>query len=528
MEISTNGWLSMEKYNAWIKELSTIVYDNSKSEYQILSELIPILLNIKSSQDTNSELMDTIHETVFNKVNELESGMNTFTETFIGKLNEFKQEFNPQLDEFTSTLESNINEFKEKINNKISAFNTTYASTKASIKDIADSINNINDTLISGYNEILNKINNFVETVINSSSGNIIYSAIEEKYSATYLARESIYIDLSSITTQPATANENDIYYNASENKLYQYSNSSWNEIDFVFDKIYKFNNHLYLPQLVAIEIGKPSITIDVDCIVDETHYLGHTSNAGTKVYFTLVDSTNFTFGAQINIETPPDGYSSFSDIAYWNNTYYMSYDSNKLATSTDLANWTYLMDLPQIGLNLAIINEHLFAYDNNFSYMITSENELIKSWYNMIGYYNGYYYFITSIQKGGKYVSRIYKNTNFSATNEGYEEVYTANDILTGNTTYLISANNNYFQSFKSIILNNDEYIENATSVDRIITTENILFSSNQIISYKNNIINKYNLITSEYIPYSNFNNHILSYNGVVYDITMQLQEIR
>lgn len=518
----------MNNYKAWIKELSTIVYDNSKSEYQILSELIPILLNIKSSQDTNSELMDTIHETVFNKVNELESGMNTFSETFTRKLNEFKQEFTPQLDEFTSTLESNINEFKEKINNKISAFNTTYASTKASIKDIADSINNINDTLLSGYNEILNKINNYIPNIINSNdTSNFIYNTIVNKFNDDFNNRESNYINLVSVTTQPATANENDIYYNASENKLYQYTNSSWNEIDYIFDKIYKFNNHLYLPQLIYTEIGKPSITIDVDCVVDETHYLGHTSNVGNNVYFTLVDSTTFKFGNQINIETPPEGYSSFSNIIYWNNTYYMIYNSNKLASSTDLANWTYLMDLPESLLEFVILNEELFLYDKNTSYMLTSENELTKSYYNMIGYYNGYYYFIGAIRQGTRYVSRIYKNANFSATNEGYEEVYTANDILNSQTTDLISANNNYFQSFKSIILNNDEYIENANSVNKIIATENILFSSNQIISYKNNIINK-KILTGNVTPYLNFNNYILSTSGEVYDVTMQLQEIR
>lgn len=518
----------MNNYSAWIKELSAIVYDNSKSEYQILSELIPILLNIKSSQDTNSELMDTIHDDVFTKVTELENGMNTFSETFIGKLNEFKQEFTPHLEEFTSTLESNINAFKEKINNKISSFNTTYASEKTSIQDIADSINNINDTLISGYNEILNKINNYIPNIINSNdTSNFIYNTIVNKFNDDFNNRESNYINLVSVTTQPATANENDIYYNASENKLYQYTNSSWNEIDFVFDKIYKFNNHLYLPQLVDIEIGKPSITIQVDCVVDETHYLGHTSNVGTKVYFTLVDSTTFKFGNQINIETPPEGYSSFSNIIYWNNTYYMLYDFNKLASSTDLVNWTYLMDLPEVGLSFTILNNQLFLYGSINSYMLTSENELIKSYYNMIGYNNGYYYFIGSLQKGSTYVSRIYKNANFSATNEGYEEVYTSNAMLYRIYTNLISANNNYFQSFKSIIFNNDEYIENVNSVEKIIATENILFSRSKVITYKNNIVNQ-DILSNTYIPYLNFNDYILSVNGVVYDVAMQLQEIR
>lgn len=519
----------MNNYSAWIKELSSIVYDNSKSEYQIISEIIPLLLQIKDSQNSNSELMDTIYNEIASKISELKEQMTNFTSEFNSKLEEYKTNLDSSNSSFLSSLQENFNSFITSSNELINNYNETFTNKKNEIDTLIASTNNLNSNLIQQYDDIISKINNYIPSIINSDdTSNYIYDTIINKFNSDFTNRESNYINLTSITTQPTSANENDIYYNASENKLYQYINSSWTEIDYTFDKIYKFNNHLLLPQRVFTEIGKPSITIQVDCVVDETHYLGHTSNVGNKVYFTLVDSTTFKFGTQINIETPPEGYTSFSKIIYWNNQYYMIYNSNKLASSTDLANWTYLMDLPQTVLSFALINEQLFVYDNNFSYMLTSENELIKSRYNMIGYYNGYYYFISSVQKGSRYVSRIYKNANFSATNEGYEEVYTANDILNMQSTNLISANNNYFQSFKSIILNNDEYIENANSADRIIATENILFSSDKIISYKNSIINKYNLIPSDYIPYSNFNNYILSNSGVVYDVAMQLKEIR
>ena len=519
----------MNNYRAWIKELSSIVYDNSKSEYQIISEIIPLLLQIKDSQNSNSELMDAIYNEIASKISELKEQMTNFTSEFNSKLEEYKTNLDSSNSSFLSSLQEKFNSFITSSTALINNYNETFTNKKNEIDTLIASTNNLNSNLIQQYDAIISKINNYIPNIINSSdTSNFIYNTIINKFNADFSNRESNYINLTSITTQPASANENDIYYNSSENKLYQYTNSSWTEIDYIFDKIYKFNNHLLTPQLVITEIGKPSITLQSVCIVDETHYLGWTGNVGTKVYFTLVDSTTFKFGSQINIETPPEGYSSFEQIIYWNGQYYMKYSNTKIATSTDLANWTYLMDLPQQTLTFAIINNQLFAYSTNFSYMLTRENELIKSWYNMLGYYNGYYYFIASVQKGSKYVSRIYKNANFSATNEGYEEVYTANKILNSGYTDLISANNNYFQSFKSIILNNDEYIENANSINRIIATENILFSYNTIISYKNNIINKDIDVNLDYAPYLNFNNHILSTSGVVYDVTMQLKEIR
>ena len=438
----------MERYNAWIKELTTIVYDNSKSEYQILSELIPILLNIKSSQDANSELMDTIHDAVFTKVNELESGMHTFTETFIGKLNEFKQEFSPQLEEFTNTLESNINEFKEKINNKISTFNTTYASEKASIKGIADSINNINDTLISGYNEILNKINNFVEPIINSSSGNIIDTAIEEKFTPQYLARESIYIDLVSVTSAPSSANEGDIYYNASEYQLYKYTGGAWVKEEYTTNKLYRYQNNLY--QLSMIKTDATLIASINQSFLSkgkEGYFIGLNGNTGLGVRYNI---NNINGGMQqVKPEVLPDNYTSSSvvrKIVYSSNDdkYYIAYEGEKkdeqpnartfiASTSDDFKNIMFETYLPNPSggyASLRVFNGYM--YWSNYKYVNGSWEQIP---YSIYGYADNKYW--TTHDNAIYYASNDkfsdevkYMDFNNSTVNMDYNFYY-KNDVL-------------------------------------------------------------------------------------------------
>ena len=499
----------MEKYNAWIKELSTIVYDNSKSEYQILSELIPILLNIKSSQDINSELMDTIHDTVFNKVSELESGMNTFSETFTQKLNEFKQEFNSGVEEFTTTLESNINEFKEKINNKIISFNKTYASEKASIQDIADSINNINDTLISGYKEIINKINNFVEPIINSASGNIIDSAIEEKFTPTYLARESIYIDLVSVTTPPSSANEGDIYYNASEYQLYKYTGGAWVEEDYTTSKIYRFKNNIYYLNMYRTNIETIfNYGLNGACFIDENHVLAYSSNVGLRMQFVIIDIVNKT-RENHSMVTPPEGYtssSSFYHLQYIDNKYYFQYRNNavnRLAISDDLENWEYLCDLPSIiSTKLKKINNYL-VYNGRYYY--DAETNSFKDFSQLVyGYYNNKYYIVrgdeivTSNQpmyKGQQIIKRI-PIPEYDVAGDYNRNFYLFNDkLIVG-----------------GYILNNNDELVCCLTPKKIIFNNNLSIGFSTFYSFINNGI-IYNMsinIDESFLQYYDINSDI------------------
>ena len=468
----------MEKYNAWIKELSTIVYDNSKSEYQILSELIPILLNIKSSQDTNSELMDTIHDDVFTKVNELESGMNTFTETFTRKLNEFKQEFNTQTEEFTNTLESNISEFKEKINNKISTFNTTYASEKASIQEIADSINNINDTLISGYNEIINKINNFVEPIINSESSNIIDNAIEEKFTPTYLARESIYIDLVSVTTAPTTANEGDIYYNASEYQLYKYTGGAWVEENYTTNKIYRYQNTLYHIDIIRTD-KTTIISLNQSYLAkgrDDT-FIGFPGNSGNNI---KVNINNINGGSeQLSFETYPEywsPYEYFTDVFYdeTNDIYYMRYGNDDIATAQDLINWTFLTHKP-ISKNDNIFIANGTLYWGSYKYV---NNEWVKLPYYLLGYADNKFWRYNSSDKS------IYTATSDDFSDE--ELYYTSPTNLSNDVFYYY----NGLLKIGSTVIYNKEIIGRFTDYFVAYGNTKCNFIRNYILTNNSNVL--------------------------------------
>lgn len=485
----------MEKYNAWIKELSTIVYDNSKSEYQILSELIPILLNIKSSQDTNSELMDTIHDMVFNKVNELESGMNTFTETFTHKLNEFKQEFNTQTEEFTSTLESNIAEFKEKINNKISTFNTTYASEKASIQDIADSINNINDTLISGYNEILDKINNFVEPIINSESSNIIDNAIEEKFTTTYLARESIYIDLVSVTTAPSSANEGDIYYNASEYQIYKYTGGKWIEENYNYNKIYRYANNLYHIMLILTdETNITNLTQMLYCKGEDGYFIGLPSNTLSSK---RLNKNNINGGnTQLTVETLPENFSSVVNIYYnYDSLYYMLYYQGTsvygIATSSDLINWTKLTEQSRY-YNLIFTSDGLIYGNKKFS-----NGEWTNLPYSIIGYANNLFY------RSDYSNSAIYTSANEDFSNETlYANTPSPIDYPSQKTF----SYNNGILFIGNLIYNNGEYIGTIQGDYRVYTNDITIKSSYFADITNKHILSIYNILITQLLQYDDY----------------------
>lgn len=509
----------MEKYNAWIKELSTIVYDNSKSEYQILSELIPILLNIKSSQDTNSELMDTIHDTVFNKVNELESDMNTFTETFIGKLNEYKEEFTPQLEEFTTTLESNIKEFKEKINNKISSFNTTYASEKASIQTIADSINNINDTLISGYNEILDKINNFVEPIINSASGNIINSAIEEKFTPTYLARESIYIDLVSVTTAPSSANEGDIYYNASEYQLYKYTGGAWVEEEYTTNKIYRYQNNLYYITAELIN-GQFLSSVSQAWLSKgkEGYFIGMAGNAGRNL---KINVNNINGGIEQFTPTLPTNFANNDGIyqiiySSNDNKYYVVYSGKPteeypdeydfIGSSTDDLRTIVLENI--FPANYDVIDKiqvfNGIMYCGCYKYI---NGNWVKIPYSILGYFDNKYWRAETVSINNRKDSKILYATNDEFTDE---VEYCTIDYNPSRDDFNFYYKNDLMIYYRAII-NNKEVVGYMTN-DEIYYTDNTILQSGNLVSNKNNIYllpNNINIISG--LSYNNY--LILSY---------------
>ena len=286
----------MDKYQAWIKQLSPIVYDNSKSEYQIICELIPILVEFTNTQNTFSEDMDTFY-------NEL----NTKITSLIARINTGKENINNLMSSFTENLPSEfnkiiaeINELKTNFVNKItplmSNFNETYNNTKSEItSNISSQSEVLLNSITTGYNEIIEKLNNFAENYINDNEAvisNIFISTIKNEYDSKVIPK-FLYTTINYMQSETPTGASGELWYNTANNLLYEY-NSNWVEKEILLNTLYRFNNKLYTYKLVANKtklftgryIGYSN---DTYCFIqygnNNTYYL---INNGVQTHYTI------------------------------------------------------------------------------------------------------------------------------------------------------------------------------------------------------------------------------------------------
>ena len=394
-------------YKAWIKELNNLVYDNSKSEYQILSELIPILLDLKDNQDKFSEDMDTFYNSLNEKISSLLEVISNARTSITASINSFSETFNENISnallEFSSIQETNT----KQISDLISRLQENYNNEKDVINNLLN-IDTLLDNINTSYQDILNKINTYVSNAYNSDrTKEYQYGALENKYANEFLSnRTPIYINLVAYQdTAPASANDNEIYYNTSNKKLYKWLNSSWNETTIRPNALYKFNNKLYYGS-VTLEQGdlihqfKNSIFKCYGFLNENIIWGLYDSVAGREkiaTYNIITQEENI----YDNLVFPSD----FRDfrkndtnfIILYNNIYYAIYltnNSTALMKSTDLINWEKID-------NVSFSNNGAFLIINNNLVLNTEENSYIISdsvtnaSYKVIGYLNNKYYAI-------------------------------------------------------------------------------------------------------------------------------------
>ena len=304
----------MDKYQAWIKQLSPIVYDNSKSEYQIICELIPILVEFSNTQNTFSEDMDTFYNELNTKITSLIDSINTGKEN----INELMSNFTENLPTEFNNIISEINELKTNFVNKItpllSNFNETYNNTKNGITtNISSQSEFLLNSITTGYNEIIAQLNNFAENYINDNEGvisNIFISTIKNEYDSKVIPK-FLYTTINYMQSETPTGASGELWYNTSNNLLYEY-NTNWVEKDILLNTIYRFNNKLYTYKLIANKtklftgryIGYSN---DTYCYVED---------GSSDSYFLLNNSvpTQYTFNS-----TPSD----YKEIATGSGIYY-------------------------------------------------------------------------------------------------------------------------------------------------------------------------------------------------------------
>lgn len=420
----------MNKYYAWIKNLTAIVYDNSKSESQILSELIPILLDIKDNQDTISANMDTFYDELITKIKTVQELMNNYP--------------------------------------------TTYNSLKDEIQALLDNQDLIND-VINGFNTIINTINNYVSDYLNGKGRTDIINTINSNYNNQFLEnKESDYITLVAYGNRPASANLNDYYYDTTENKLYKYNGTSWEEDIIMINQLYLFNNKLY--------IGKCNITTKT---INQILSLALTDEL--FLYYKSPDLVvyNINTNEQTSYQpTLPDDFDNFDNPVnnemsncwgvYFNNKYYILYRPHnfghnlKVMATEDFVNFTSYETKFNYDAIFKILNNNLYVISKG-CYLYENDNFTLISSIYPYKYENNLYYAIRQVTNSfdaGDFITS--NNANFS----DYEILKPLPERIIIKPIYNYSKYYNYELIYSNIFKDNDyqihlEYIKS----DNILT---------------------------------------------------------
>ena len=476
----------MNKYYAWIKNLTSIVYDNSKSESQILSELIPILLDIKDNQDTNSSNMDTFYNELIEKIKTVQEDMTNFT--------------------------------------------PTYNSLKLSIQQIINNQDLVND-VINGFNTIITTINNYVSKYLNENGRNDIISSINENFNNNFLEnKESDYIILIGYGSEPSSANLNDYYYNTSENKLYKYNGTSWEEDIIMINQLYLFNNKLYTGKCnVTTKTINQALNIG---LTDELFIYISPNDSNNLILYNI--NTNERTEYQANLPSDFE-FSTFSYIntcmaAYFNNKYYIKYKIKdslrcKLMYTEEFINFNTIDTDFNFESCIRIINNNLYVS----SYLLENDTLINLNVIQPYKFENGLYYGIRRYTGNPTFSILTSSNPNF----EDYEKISTQPSI----NSFQYSANYfkyyNYELIFGKIFLNNEllEELECIKCDNILINYENPVnyYSTFNYNKFNSNYFNISSLIdTTSYMPFVNYYTdklYLSNYtNNLTYELTFSL----
>lgn len=370
----------MNNYYAWIKNLTSIVYDNAKSESQILSELIPILLDIKDNQDTISSNMDTFYNELITKIETVQELMTNYP--------------------------------------------PTYNALKTSIQELLDNQDLVND-VINGFNAIINTINTYVTNYLNDNGRNDIIKAINTNYNTQFLDnKESDYITLVAYGNRPNTANLNDYYYDTTENKLYKYNGTLWEEDAIMINQLYLFNNKLYVGKCnvetkTINQVLSIALTDELFLYYKSPNLVVYNVNTNERNVYQPTFPDDFA-----NLNEQPNSELNSCPAVFFNNKYYILYRplssvfDLKVMTTEDFINYTSYDTVFGYTAIFKILNNNLYVI-NNGCYLFQDDNFTFISSTYPYKYENNLYYGIRQVSGSSSFGNIITSNNaNFS----GYE----------------------------------------------------------------------------------------------------------
>lgn len=148
-------------YFAWLRQVTPIVYDNAKSIYEVLSEIITLLPEIKANQDDFSTEMDTFYQKLQDEKKKLYKRLDEYTELFLANIRTYKETYGNKKTEITDSIAHLIEEYNSKFDTKKETLKQTYDNLTEEIQT------QIEEILTNYATTYQNKINDFESFYIN-------------------------------------------------------------------------------------------------------------------------------------------------------------------------------------------------------------------------------------------------------------------------------------------------------------------------------------------------------------------------
>lgn len=330
----------MDKYNAWISNIEPLTIGNEKSITQIMSELIPLLLNVKSFQDEQNTL----------------------------------------LNENFKSLNNSSNNFKESITTNTQMFDTLRGTITLNIKNIEDGYT---AKISEEFSKMLNKLNNIPITQNEFDEG--VYSVnydLNNPNSAYSRWKRDIYtIIFSNIVGWDENPHNYGLWYNSTDKQVYV-EDEIWDYT--IFGHYYKYQDKL-LYRDVDLELGEELFPHNenayfIGFIDNNTACYFETSTSATETKYTIktINLTTKEITAYENLVLP-DNFkelylqdNSHYIIGKYNEYYYVIYTQQNntlpaIMKSNDLVHWDNVSNIRATGeCAIKVIKNNLYFVSIN------------------------------------------------------------------------------------------------------------------------------------------------------------------
>ena len=407
----------MNKYKAWIAALTPLNFANEKSLEQIIYELIPILLDIKKTQDNDNTSFNDFLTLLKDKISEIKESLRPYNTSFDEKRNSIRQNVSTKESEITNNILTKFSEMLSKIEN----FGGNYFENHPEVFNSGiDEVNfdlNINN---SAYKKWYNNTEAFYK------SDNINYGKTNKGYSYDPITK-LMYFDGNEVSSTVVTE----------------------------YGTLNRCSNGVIINYLPKLNLGEKLLPANENGYFigfpDETHaaYFAEANEENVKKYsIKLIDLNTKEMTTYTDLVMP----NNFNNVYLSNNShyiikkyhdyYYLIYLINEqsvpyIAKSNDLIHWANMGSLNGSIVALQVIHDSLYFVTTSYSSYLFNESD---NTFNQIKYNNKN--IMVGCPYGNNYLGVVGNEIMYSSTPDFSNPISLINTINPRNITLAFAAN--------------------------------------------------------------------------------------